>query len=150
DEHRRIGEACWALLCDLHNAAREGWPDPDPDPGPPPPSTVEEIRRLLLLRNRHLLEPCLLAVRDGVHVGFAGPLGTAVRPSLRGRGIATALKVRVISDARQRGESIMRSSSGNPAMLKVNQRLGYPLTTTEARLVRALTVSENPLPAADH
>lgn len=147
DEHHRIGEACWARLCDLHNAAREGWPDPDPDPGPPPPSTIEEIRRLLYLRDRHQPEPCLLAVRDGEYVGFAGPLGTAVRPSLRGRGIATALKVRVISAARQRGESILRSSSGNPAMLKVNERLGYRRTTTEVRLVRPLVVSERPLPA---
>jgi hypothetical protein len=69
-----------------------------------------------------------------------------MRPSLRGRGIATALKVRVISAARQRGESILHSSSGNPAMLKVNQPLGYRRTTTEVRLVRTLAVCETHSP----
>jgi GNAT superfamily N-acetyltransferase len=138
EEHRRIGEACWALLRDLHNDARRGWPNPDPDPGPPQPATIEEVRRLHQPGDPDWLLPCFLAIRDGEYLGFAGSPGTAVRPSVRGRGIATALKVRVVTAARQRGLSTLRSASGNPAMLKVNERLGYQRTSTEIRLVRPL------------
>lgn len=144
DEHRRIGDACWMLLCDLDNDAREGWPNPDPDPGPPPPATIEEVRRLHHPGDRDWPMPCFLAVRDGVYLGFAGSPGTAVRPSFRGRGIATALKVRVVVAARQGGVTTLRSSSGNPAMLKVSERLGYQRTTTEVRLVRQLVARQAP------
>jgi GNAT superfamily N-acetyltransferase len=144
DEHRRIGDACWVLLCDLHNDAREGWPNPDPDPGPAQPSTIEEVRRLHDRGDRDWPVPCFLAVRDGTYLGFAGSPGTAVRPSLRGLGIATALKVRVIVAARQQGITTLRSASGNPAMLKVNERLGYRRTTTEVRLVRPLVGAVSP------
>jgi GNAT superfamily N-acetyltransferase len=141
-ERDRAGDACWARLCDLHNAAREGWPDPDPDPGPGPgpeqPHTPEEIRRLYHLHEQGWPELCFLAVQGERYVGFVGPLGTAVRPALRGRGIATALKVREVAAARERGVLTLDGATGNPAMLKVNQRLGYRRTCTEVRLVRPL------------
>ena len=83
--------------------------------------------------------------RDDAHgstragrVGFSGPAGTGVRRSDRDHGIATALKVRWISLARDRGVAVMKSSSGNPAMLRVNEKLGYRRTWTEVRLVRRL------------
>ena len=79
-----------------------------------------------------------LAVHRGKYVGFVGPLGTAVRPALRGRGIATALKVREAAAARERGVLTLEGATGNAAMLKVNQRLGYQRTRTEIRLVRPL------------
>jgi GNAT superfamily N-acetyltransferase len=145
DEHRRT-DACWIRLCDLHAAAREGWADPDPgDPEEPP--TPDDIRRLYHEYERRWPEPCFLAVRGREYVGFAGPLGTGVRPALRGRGIATALKVRVVAAARARGVSTLVSSSGNPAMLRVNERLGYRRTTTEIRLAKPLAVDERPTPA---
>jgi GNAT superfamily N-acetyltransferase len=141
DEHRRIGDACWTLLCDLHNDARDGWPNPDPDPGPPQPSTIEEVRRLHDPGDPDWPLPCFLAMRDGQYLGFAGSPGTAVRPSVRNQGIATALKVRVVTAARQRGLATLPSATGNPAMLKVNERLGYRRTGTEVRLVRPLTAT---------
>ena len=139
EELRRAGDACWPWLCDAYNAGREGWPDPDgQDAGPERPLTAQEFRA----RYHHCAglwpEPCFLAIRDGEYIGFAGPIGTAVRPAMRGRGIATALKVRVIASARERGEPVLDSSTGNPAMLTINQRLGYQRTATEVRLVRPL------------
>jgi len=137
-ERDRIGDACWAGLCDLHNAAREGWPDPDPSPGPEEPYTPEHIRRLYHQHQQDWPELCFLAVHGEEYVGFVGPLGTAVRPPLRGRGIATALKVREVAAAKQRGILTLEGATGNPAMLKVNERLGYQRTSTEIRLVRPL------------
>jgi GNAT superfamily N-acetyltransferase len=138
EERDRAGEVCWAGLCDMHNAAREGWPDPDPGPGPLEPHTPEEIRRRYQLHQHDWPQLCFLAVRGGQYVGFVGPLGTAVRPALRGRGIATALKVREVAAARERGVLTLAGATGNPAMLKVNERLGYQRTSTEVRLVKLL------------
>ena len=140
EERDRIGDACWARLCDVHNVARAGWPDPDPGPGPGQEElrTPEEIRRLYHLHQQDWPELCFLAVRGERYVGFVGPLGTAVRPSLRGRGIATALKVREVAAAQERGVLTLNGATGNPAMLKVNQRLGYRRTSSEVRLVRPL------------
>jgi len=140
EERGRTGDACWANLCDLHNAAREGWPDPDPGPGPGQEElhTPEEIRRLYHLHQQDWPGLGFLAVHGEQYVGFVGPLGTAVRPSLRGRGLATALKVREVADAQERGVSTLDGATGNLAMLKVNERLGYQRTSTEVRLVRPL------------
>ena len=42
----------------------------------------------------------------------------------------------MIAEVRERGLATLYSTTGNPAMLKVNERLGYRITTTEVRLVR--------------
>jgi GNAT superfamily N-acetyltransferase len=146
DELHRIGDACWHRFCAAYRAARDGWPDPDPDDGPVAQPSVAEFRRKYELSARLLYEeygrrwqePCILAVHGEQVVGFAGAIGTGVRPELRGRGIATAMKLRVIAAARESGVTTLRSSTGNPAMVKVNERLGYSRTTTEVRLVRRL------------
>jgi GNAT superfamily N-acetyltransferase len=136
EERDRTADACWTRMCDLHNAAHEGWPDPDP--GPEELRTPDEIRRLYRLHHQGWPELCFLAVHGEKYVGFVGPLGTAVRPALRGRGIATALKVREVAAAQERGALILESATGSVAMLKVNERLGYRRTSTEVRLVRPL------------
>jgi GNAT superfamily N-acetyltransferase len=78
----------------------------------------------------------------GASRGPAGPhrYVAVVLPALRGRGrgIATALKVREVAAAQQRGVLTLDGATGNPAMLKVNERLGYRRTSTEVRLVRPL------------
>jgi GNAT superfamily N-acetyltransferase len=137
-EQHRIGDACWHRLCAAYQAAREGWPDPDPGTGRPWLPTVAEFRRMHDEHARLLPEPSILAMQGEQVVGFTGAFGTGVRPALRGRGIATALKLRVIADVRERGVTTLHTSTGNPAMLKVNERLGYRRITTEVRLVRQL------------
>ena len=133
------GEACWEEFCRLFNAAREGWLDPDP--GPVTPLTPSELlRRHRAATEEHGVgsEQCFLAVRGDRYVGFTGSLGTAVDPAFRGQGIATALKLQAIISARDHGVATLHTSSGNPAMLRVNQRLGFSLVSTEVRLVRTL------------
>ena len=81
---------------------------------------------------------------EGEPVGFTGlgrdarPIGTAVLPAFRNRGIATALKRRVIDWARRNGVITLWTSSGNPAMIRINERLGFERVSTEVRLVRRL------------
>ena len=124
----------WERLRDVHEDARHGWPDPDPSATSRPP-TVEDVRSHMTLWS---IDPSeyFIAKRGDEYVGFSGPAGTGVRRSDRNGGIATALKVRWISLARERGVASMKSSSGNPAMLHVNAKLGYHRTWTEVRLVR--------------
>jgi mycothiol synthase len=153
DEQHRIGDACWHRLGAAYHAAGDGWPDPDPDPGeyPPAPRGAAEFRRMYEQYEGLLPapEPCILAVHGLDIVGFAGPIGTGVRPAMRGRGIATALKLRVITSARERGVTTLHSTTGNPAMLKVNERLGYRRTSTEVRLVRRLDLAHAAMPDND-
>ena len=155
DEQHRTGDASWHHLSLAHHSAQEGWLDPDPDPDPDagrdPPLAAAEFRRKYEEYAQMLPEPepCILAVRGDEVVGFTGPVGTGVRPALRGRGIATALKVRAIIGARERGLTTLFSATGNPAMLKVNERLGFRVTTTEVRLVRRLQQPHAAMPGSD-
>lgn len=132
---------CWQRFTTLRNAARQGWPDPDPRPVPGPAWSPAELER----RHRgaaacfELGNGGFLARHGDRYVGFSGALGTAVHPAYRGRGIATALKVRVILAAAAQGVPTLSTSSGNPAMLRINENLGYRRASTEIRLVRPLT-----------
>ena len=65
-----------------------------------------------------------------VYVGYtsadrANGLGTAVHPHYRGRGVATALKAENLTRCIAAGQHAFETSSANPAMLRVNERLGY-------------------------
>ena len=133
----RRDPACWTRFRDLSHAASEGWPDPDPRPGPPSLDDTDVVRRRVEALPGGV-EDCFLAVHDGEYVGFSGPLGTAVHPAHRGCGIATALKTRVVCAARDRGLETLTTASGNPAMLHINERLGYRRTSTEIRFVKPL------------
>ena len=78
-------------------------------------------------------EASFVALADGEPVGYAGmqPGGkhglTAVRSSHRGRGIAPHLKQRQLAWAAAAGipELVTWTQSGNEAMQRVNERLGY-------------------------
>jgi GNAT superfamily N-acetyltransferase len=136
-EQRRTPE-CWQRFCDLYDAAREGWPDPDP--GPVAVLTPPEFRHLHQAHEADIGEGpdrCFIARRGDLYLGFATAPGTAVRPDFRGQGIATALKVRAIASARDHGDATLATSTGNPAMLRVNERLGFRTTATEVRLIRS-------------
>lgn len=138
DEQNRIAE-CWERFCDLYNAGRYGWPDPDP--GPVDALTPQEFQHLHRTYEADAgidADRCFLARREDLYLGFTSALGTAVRPDFRGQGIATALQVRAITDARDRGAATVRTSTGNPAMLRINERLGFRITSTEIRLIQTL------------
>lgn len=138
DEQNRTAE-CWQRFCDLYNAARYGWPDPDP--GPVDALTPQEFQHRHRTYEAEVGEGadrCFLAKAEDLYLGFTSALGTAVRPEFRGQGIATALKVRAITDARDRGAATVHTSTGNPAMLRVNERLGFRIISTEIRLIQTL------------
>ncbi len=64
-------------------------------------------------------------------------LGTATHPKYRGRGIATCLKALNLKKLIDDGTNYFELSSANPAMLKVNEKLGYKLNgLTEIRLAK--------------
>lgn len=66
-------------------------------------------------------------------------LGTATHPNYRGRGIATYLKALNLQKLIEGGTNYFELSSANPAMLKVNEKLGYKLNgLTEIRLAKSL------------
>lgn len=129
----------WEQLCDLYNDVRHGWPDPDPG-GPTELLSLDETRKML----NHLdclPEAFFIAKQGEVYLGFTGGIGTGVRPACRNQGIATALKVRAIAAARDRNCEMMHTSSGNPAMVRVNEKLGFRRVSTEVRLVKRLQVA---------
>jgi len=119
---------------DVFEAVREGWPEADPDlPGDLP--TVVDWSEIISERDDpHLI----VAEQKGRLVGFTGALGTGVRPELRGKGIATALKVCAIDAAIARGETTMTTASAHPAMRHLDAKLGFLEVWCELRMVRRL------------
>jgi GNAT superfamily N-acetyltransferase len=137
----------WHKFADVHDAAREGWPDPDPG-GPAASTDLQSLRRMLMpsaespiafeiaSRGSQFVGYSLLSRRrDAGEAQFAS---TAVRPSMRGYRIATALRARCILTARDAGFSAVRSASGNAALIRINERFGFQETYSEVRLVRRL------------
>jgi GNAT superfamily N-acetyltransferase len=122
----------------VYEGVREGWRDPDPRPEEPSHRvTPTELQRAL---DAFPMEPdaFLLAMRDGRYVAFVGSIGTGVLPSFRGRGLATALKRRYAALMRSRGVEVLHTLTGNPAMLRANENVGYRTVSAEVRLVRQL------------
>ncbi len=65
---------------------------------------------------------------------------TGVHPDWRGRGIATALKVRCLAEAKRRGLARMETENheDNAAMLAVNRKLGFVFGVPEVACVKRL------------
>jgi mycothiol synthase len=97
------------------------------------------------------LHDCQVIAKDGDrYVGFSllneihpeavGIGMTGVDRDYRGRGIATAVKVRSARLAHARGYRVMRTSNhtNNPPMLKVNDRLGFVARPQELYFVKSL------------
>src|SRR5215468_4125768 len=143
-----LDEQFWTKLTDLQQAAVIGWPDPDPD-GVMTIPTGNEVRRMFDSWQT-TSDTFFLAKADGVFIGYTalGPdhsapeaIGTgptAVRPEYRGRGMATALKVLALTHARQQGWRTAVTRSASPAMIRVNEKLGFQRGRAEVRLVRKL------------
>jgi RimJ/RimL family protein N-acetyltransferase len=144
----------WTKLRDTNQAAYVGWPDPDPSPNaePPKPESPEEFRRRAE-RFGMINNACFVAAGAEDYVGYsaltavdpprgqAGSGGTAVRPAHRGNGVATALKACTIRWAQENGYRSLATSSGNPAMIRVNEKFGFRRTYDEVRLVLNLAAS---------
>ena len=137
----------WHKVAEVHDAAREGWPDPDPG-GPSASTDPESLRRILIPSAESVIAfevasqgdefvgySLLTRRRDSGEAHFAS---TAVRPSMRGQNIATALRARCILKAHESGFGAVGSASGNAALIRINERFGFQETYTEVRLVRRL------------
>lgn len=84
-----------------------------------------------------------VAAPGGVLVGVVTGLEwyfTGVHPDWRGRGIATALKVRCLSEAKRRGVTVMETENHeeNAAMLAVNRKLGFVFGVPEVACIKRL------------
>jgi GNAT superfamily N-acetyltransferase len=147
-----INERFWRNLTDLQQAAVVGWPDPDPDGAVTIP-TEDDVRRMFDSWQT-TPDTFFLAKVDGMFIGYTalGPdhcapeaIGTgptAVRPEYRGRGVATALKVLALTHARQQGWRTAVTRSASPAMIRVNEKLGFHRGRAEVRLVRRLKAGD--------
>jgi GNAT superfamily N-acetyltransferase len=111
--------------------------------------SLESYRQNELERPLLDLECSLAAVADGRPVsmslvflhGAAGYNGfTCTHPDWRGRGLATLVKAAVLRRAFERGVERVATTNDaeNPAMLRVNERLGYAPLRTEVQLALAL------------
>jgi GNAT superfamily N-acetyltransferase len=146
--HEGQQERIWTKLTDLQQSAVIGWPDPDPD-GVMTIPTEDEVRRMFDSW-RTSSDTFFLAKADGVFIGYTalgpdhsapGAIGTgptAVRPEYRGRGVATALKVIALAHAQEQGWRTAVTRSASPAMIRVNEKLGFQRGRAEVRLVRRL------------
>jgi GNAT superfamily N-acetyltransferase len=110
---------------------------------PVPPRTLEDFVQQELQHPQFLPEACFIAVKDDVFVGYIshrneGDLNvemTGVLPALRGRGLATLLKLHGIRYAQVHGYARMSAvnDSENEAMLHLNAKLGF---TVEGQMIR--------------
>jgi mycothiol synthase len=136
----------WRRLTDLHDAAREGWPDPDPG-GPIQPLEPDALRSMLIplgdppvaffvaTHGEHLVGYSLMTGGANGRAQFAA---TAVRPRYRDRRLATTLRARCLMAARAAGYATVGSASGSAALIRINQRFGFAERYCEVRLVRRL------------
>jgi GNAT superfamily N-acetyltransferase len=135
----------WTKLADLQDAAREGWPDPDPG-GPVTPCQPDELRSMLMPSSGPPVAFFVASCRDrfvGYSVlirrdatGEAQFALTAVHPGARGQGVGTTLRSQCLVVARAAGYTVVRSASGNDALIRMNARFGFRETYCEIRLVR--------------
>ena len=151
--HELVADSdAWEKLRDANQAAQYGWLDPDPPPNgrTREPQTVDQFRAQS--HDVHMNpEACFIArdrEQNGLFVGYsalalhdatgvqAGSSGTAVRPDYRGLGVATALKARCVRWAQENGVRRLATSSGHPAMVRVNEKFGFRRAYVEVRLVR--------------
>jgi GNAT superfamily N-acetyltransferase len=127
-------------LVELHSHAKEGWLSPDPTWHAPETTDALEV----MFSNIVAPERFSIMKFNDTYVAYTSAerknmVGTAVHPRYRGRGIATYLKAYDLKRCIDDGQEHFESSSANPAMLKVNQRLGYKYNgLTEVRLVKYL------------
>lgn len=127
-------------LVELNKKAVKGWALIDP--------TVSHNTETEYLREHFLAakktERVSIIKHGEKYVGYTSAergnmLGTAVHQDYRGRGLATYLKAFDLKMQVADGVSYFETTTANPAMIRVNQKLGYKLNgLTEIRLVKYL------------
>lgn len=127
-------------LIELRKRAIEGWPQSGlagaPDTSP------EQLRGHF----SHVVLPDRVSImkRGELYVAYTSAerrnlLGTAVHPRYRGRGVATYPKACDLGQLVGAGVRYFETSSANPAMLRVNEKLGYRFNgLAEIRLAKRL------------
>jgi mycothiol synthase len=135
----------WSKMTNLQNDVLRDWPDPDPNPDFEPMREAEAHR--FFDQCLMILDASFIAIANGELVGYTGLGGanreagriesgpTAVRTDFRGRGVATALKVLAVREARRLGFTRARAQSANPAMIRVGEKLGFVPGAAEVRLL---------------
>jgi GNAT superfamily N-acetyltransferase len=125
-------------LLDLHNAALPNWPDPEAVPFKP--AVYDEFAWQVEREAGERPGALFIAKLDDRYLGYSGmfALGTAVRPEFRGRGIATALKAHTIKYAQEAAIASAITCTANPAMLAINEKLGYRRELVEIRMMKAV------------
>jgi GNAT superfamily N-acetyltransferase len=97
----------------------------------------------------YLPDACFIALKDGAFVGYSNLLAieagysidmTGVLRAYRGKGVATALKLRGIRYAQEHGNRRLWAvnDSANAAMLALNQKLGFVREGMNVRYVKRL------------
>jgi GNAT superfamily N-acetyltransferase len=138
---------CLLKLYEMHCAALPGWPDPDPG-GPIEPPSFARFQEEFETSN-YIPDGFFVAVQSNMYLGYCGlgftkqrdqarAAGTAVRASLRGQGIATALKLRTVEYAQRHGYKTILANTASPSMFAVNKKVGFRCLSglAEVRLVR--------------
>jgi GNAT superfamily N-acetyltransferase len=126
-------------LHELQNAVAPDWPDPERVPFTP--AAFDDFARRLEHETHAQPDAFFIAQASSRYIGYCGlsALGTAVHPDYRNQGVATALKVTAIADAQQRGQATVFTCTANPAMVAINEKLGYQHETVELRLGKSIT-----------
>jgi GNAT superfamily N-acetyltransferase len=145
-EGARLDPGFWSALHAVHVRAAVDWPDFDPG-ARGEGITRDQFGRLLSDLGVHAARLFVARV-DGSWAGYTG-FGadaadprmactgpTATGPDYRGRGIATALKATALAAAARAGFEQAQSRSANPALLRVNTKLGFAIHEAEVRLAR--------------
>jgi GNAT superfamily N-acetyltransferase len=126
-------------LVELHARAQEGWPSPDPTW-----HTDDAGRRRSLFTDVARPELFSIMKLGERYAGYTSAkrqnlTATAVDPDLRGRGVATYMKAHNLALCIAAGEDYFETCSASPAMIRVNEKLGYrPNGLVEVRLLKRL------------
>jgi GNAT superfamily N-acetyltransferase len=126
-------------LADLHASAQVGWASPDPTLESVPPGQPHSLFVGIAF-------PELFSImkRGDLYVAYtsakrANQSATAVRPGHRGLGVATYMKAHNLRLCIAEGENRFETCSASPAMIRVNEKLGYRLNAlAEVRLLKRL------------
>ncbi|MGH2406222.1 MAG: GNAT family N-acetyltransferase [bacterium] len=130
---------CLGAVYQAHCALDVGAPRDEPELPTPDPATLDEFVSRIVHHPRALPDAFFLAKMGDFYIGLSMMMRsdgdpsllrqelTGVLPAYQGLGIATALKLRTIDYAQQRGYQRIRTfnSPKNAAMLAINAKLGF-------------------------